>query len=144
MRIKLICVGRVKEQFIAQGCNLYLERLERLQRLEVIEVPDLDTDKEGKLILSKCKELPIYAFSEEGEEFTSIKFADLIRNLTSATGDVAFVIGGPDGLSDEVKKKAKKIISLSKMTFTHEMARLILLEQIYRAASILKGMPYHK
>ncbi|MFA5772323.1 MAG: 23S rRNA (pseudouridine(1915)-N(3))-methyltransferase RlmH [Thermoplasmata archaeon] len=144
MRIKLICVGRVKEQFIAQGCSLYLERLERLQRLEVIEVTDLDTDKEGKLILAKCKELPIYAFSEEGEEFTSIKFADLIRNLTSATGDVAFVIGGPDGLSDEVKKKAKKIISLSKMTFTHEMARLILLEQIYRAVAILKGMPYHK
>jgi 23S rRNA (pseudouridine1915-N3)-methyltransferase len=176
MRIKLICVGRIKERFIAQGCNLYIKRLERLQRLEVIEVPDLDTDKEGKLILSRSKELPIYAFSEEGEEFTSIKFADLIRNLTSGTGfpsmsvkdvtgasatgvtgtsvtgakgasvtsDVAFVIGGPDGLSDEVKKKAKKIISLSKMTFTHEMARLILLEQIYRAVSILKGMQYHR
>lgn len=120
---------------------MYLERTTRLQRIEVIEIPDSDPFGEGKLMLAKSKSMPLYAFSEEGIMMTSMQFADLLKSLD---GDVAFVLGGPNGLSTDVKKAAKKIVSLSKMTFTHEMARLILLEQIYRGITIIKGMPYHR
>ena len=141
MRIRLICVGKVKEPFASQGCAMYLERLTRLQRIDVIEIPDSDPEEEGKKILSKGDKMQIHAFSEEGLSMTSKQFADTLKALD---GDVAFVIGGPAGLSTDVKKAAKKVISLSGMTFTHEMARLILLEQIYRGMTIIKGMPYHR
>jgi len=134
-------VGKLKEPYASQGSVMYLERMKRLQRIEVIEIPDSDPSHEGERILAKSGNMPIYAFSEEGAVMTSKQFADTIRAMT---GDVAFVIGGPDGLSFEVKKAAKRVISLSEMTFTHEMARLILLEQIYRGLTILKGMPYHR
>jgi 23S rRNA (pseudouridine1915-N3)-methyltransferase len=141
MRIRLVCVGKVKEPFAQQGCKAYLERLTRLQRIDVLEIPDSDQAGEGKKILARCEKMPIYAFSEEGEGMTSKQFAAFLKGLD---GDVAFVIGGPNGLSPDVKKAAKKVISLSEMTFTHEMARMILLEQIYRALTIIKGMPYHR
>jgi 23S rRNA (pseudouridine1915-N3)-methyltransferase len=141
MRIRLICVGKMKEPYASQGCAMYLERLTRLQRIEVIEIADSDPADEGTRILAKSEKMPTYAFSEEGAGMTSKQFADLLKALN---GDVAFVIGGPDGLSPAVKKAAKKVISLSDMTFTHEMARLLLLEQIYRGLTIIKGMPYHR
>ncbi len=141
MRIKLICVGKLKEQYIRKGVEEFLKRLERHQRIEMVEVKDSDPQQEGPDILAKCGGLPIFAFTEEGNEFTSLEWADFLKGLD---GDLAFVLGGPEGLSDEVKKQAKMLVSLSRMTFTHDMARLILIEQLYRAVAINKGIPYHR
>lgn len=141
MRIRLICVGRLKEPYYRDGVDEFLKRMERFQRIELLEVKDSEPLQEGKDILAKGGDMPIFAFSEEGNEFDSPGFADFIKGLT---GDVAFVLGGPDGLSQEVKDRAKMVISLSRMTFAHEMARLILVEQVYRAITINKGLPYHR
>jgi 23S rRNA (pseudouridine1915-N3)-methyltransferase len=141
MRIRLICVGRLKEPYVRDGVDEFLKRIERHQRIELFEVKDSEPQQEGNDILAKCGDMPLFAFSEEGNEFESPGFADFIKGLSD---DVVFVLGGPDGLSQEVKDRAKMIISLSRMTFTHEMARLILIEQVYRAITINKGLPYHR
>jgi len=141
MRIRVICVGRLKEPYIAQGVEDFFNRIQRFQRIEVFEVKDSKPDQEGQEILTKCGDMPVFAFAEEGNVFSSAEFADFIKGLDD---DIAFVLGGPDGLSDDVKDHAKMLISLSRMTFTHDMARLILLEQVYRALTIAKWMPYHR
>ena len=141
MRIRLICVGKVKEPYIRDGVDEFLKRIERYQRIEMFEVKGSEPQQEGKDILTKCSDMPVFAFSEEGNEFDSLGFADFLKGLS---GDIAFVLGGPDGLSREVKDRAKMTISLSRMTFTHEMARLILIEQVYRAITINQGLPYHR
>jgi 23S rRNA (pseudouridine1915-N3)-methyltransferase len=141
MRIKLVCVGRLKEPFVRQGVEEFLKRLERHQRIELIEVKDSEPRQEGRDLLVHCRDMPIFAFSEEGNQFTSLEFADFLKGLD---GDVAFVLGGPQGLSQEVKDRAKMVVSLSRMTLTHEMARLFLMEQIYRGVAMNKGIPYHR
>lgn len=132
MKFKLISVGKIKETFVLEGFNEFAKRI----KLEHTVLKDSNPEKESKLILSKVKEF--VCLSEEGVEMTSVEFSKFLDvNMT-------FVIGGPDGLSDEVKKKASKVISLSKMTFTHDMARLFFVEQLYRAVSIKEGKKYHR
>jgi 23S rRNA (pseudouridine1915-N3)-methyltransferase len=139
--MRIICVGKIKERSIDLLINEYAKRVDRLT---FIELKDSDPIREGEKIietLSKIKDKHVFVLSEEGKEFSSVEFAQKIKKIEK---EIVFVIGGPLGLSEEVKKKADVLFSLSKMTFTHEMARLFLVEQVYRAVSINEGKKYHK
>ncbi len=140
MRFKIICIGKVREKSILETINEYSKRID----LEIIELKDSNPAEEGKKILEKLDKINskyVFVLSEEGKELSSVEFSQKLKKIEQP---VIFVIGGPYGLSDEAKKKADFLISLSKMTFTHEMARLFLVEQIYRAESIIDGKKYHK
>lgn len=141
MRLRLICVGKVKEAYLKQGISDLEKRLTRHQRFELLELKDSDPVKEGKEILSKADGWTMFSFTPEGKEMSSEQFSDFFAGLVD---DVVFVIGGPEGISDEVKENSKMLVSLSQMTFTHEMARLFLIEQVYRAVTMKKGIPYHR
>lgn len=143
--LTIISVGSNK-MFKAQELE-YLARIKRFAKAELVELKEDKSRhenevvrKEGEMILSKMKERKFFALDPKGITLSTEDFEKLILNRT----DAVFVIGGANGLSDEVKRRSEKMISLSLMTFTHEMARVILLEQIYRALTIARGMKYHK
>ncbi|MFQ5475046.1 MAG: 23S rRNA (pseudouridine(1915)-N(3))-methyltransferase RlmH [Candidatus Nanoarchaeia archaeon] len=146
--IRLIAIGRIRKKYIQEGIDEFLKRLRPLTKLEVVEVKDEKIVKdenrvrevEAEKVLRQIKEGFVVACDEKGKEMSSKEFSRVLKKET----DITFIIGGTLGLSEKVKKRADKTISLSKMTFTHQMARLILLEQIYRAQMIIKNRPYHK
>ena len=140
--IKLICVGKVKEPYVKEGINEFTKRLPAFTRFEIFEIKDSDPEKEAKEIMNKIKNEKVFLLDEKGKEYTSYEFSELIKK-ESYDRDVLFIIGGPEGLSPELKRKYPSI-ALSKMTFTHEMARLFFIEQLYRAFTIMKNMKYHK
>lgn len=152
-KIGFLWVGKLKERFSQDGCALYWKKLSRFFQLEetVIKdapgkLPAAEKNKvEGERILAKVKPGDILILLDEfGERLTSRKLADLVQKWTDAPNQrPVFVIGGPFGLSDEVKAAARHTIRLSDMTLPHELARLLLLEQLYRAGTIHKNMPYH-
>lgn len=145
MRIRLIWVGRTKEQFILEGLNKFLRLIKPYAGIIITEVkeekdrpvPDM-LEKEGERILKM--QVPYILLDEKGKSLTSPEFA---RFLDSKGPSVNFVLGGAYGLSEKVKQMSEASIALSKMTFTHEMARLFLLEQIYRAFMIMHKRGYH-
>lgn len=137
--IRIICVGRVKEAYIREGVAEFEKRLTRYAKVEVLELKDSTPEKEAKEIIEKAKGT-IYLLDETGIEYSSQSFALLLKKFER---DVTFVIGGPNGLDDTLKQRNMKI-ALSKMTFTHEMARLFFIEQLYRGYCILNNIPYHK
>ena len=141
-RVKLICVGKVKEGYLKEGVVDFSKRISNYTKLDVIEVKDLGMDEEGKKILDRLgpDEYTI-ALCVEGRQYSSMELAKLVMDTSKP---ITFIIGGADGLSHKVLGKAHLRLSLSPMTFTHEMCRLFLLEQIYRAYTIIKGRPYHK
>ena len=159
MKISIICVGKIKESFYRQAIDEYAKRLSKYCKFEVIEVVDEKTpdkaseiqenqikEKEADRILDKIKE-DAYVFTLEikGKRFTSEGFADCIQNVTlRGKSHLAFVIGGSLGLHDKVLKRSDQAISFSDMTFPHQLMRVILSEQIYRAYRIINGEPYHK
>ena len=153
IKINLVCVGKVKEKYFADGIAEYTKRLKRFCDFNVFEAEEENLkdgnnsvvcEKEGKNLIPYLKG-KVYCFAIEGEKFSSEKFAREIRSCAdSGQGVVTFVIGGSYGLSEEVKKKANKLISFSDMTFPHTLFRLIATEQIYRAFCIINGTPYHK
>lgn len=144
LKLRVIWVGRTRERYLAEGIERYRALLGPLCRLSVVEVKEeRGKDRaaaraaEGKRIM---KQTPSYVLLDErGQEFSSPAFARYI----GAAGAADFVIGGPYGVSDEVRERAAATVALSRMTFTHEMARLVLLEQLYRAVTILTGKEYH-
>lgn len=142
MLIKIITVGKIKDRGLQAKIDGFTKWLSPYAKLEIVEVRDSNIEKEGAAILkSIAKEKGfIFALSEEGKEFTSNKFS---QKLAGIDQKLVFIIGGPFGLSPAVKQRADCLFSLSKMTFTHEMARLFLLEQIYRAIDIARGGKYH-
>lgn len=155
MKIKLICVGKTVKPFLKEGEQEYLKRLKHYTPVEKIEIPELKNAKklredqikqqEGQLILNQIKpgEL-IVLLDERGKQFGSIDFSKYLQKKFNSGGKgIAFVIGGAYGFSDEIYTRATDKISLSKMTFSHQMVRLFFLEQIYRGFTILKGEPYH-
>lgn len=143
LSINLITVGKIKDHQLLAKISDYSTRLRFDTRFTVQEIKDSDKDSEGKKMIELANETPgfVIALSEEGHEFTSQEFS---RFLQKAGKKIHFFIGGPHGLSDQVKNYSQAIISLSRMTFTHEIARMILCEQIYRAVSIIKNRGYHK
>ncbi len=137
--IRLIVVGKLKSPYYREGVADYERRLGRFAKLECIEIGDKEPESEGKRILTAVKGQPVVVGVVEGEPFSSERMAEFLGREASP----CFIIGGPDGISEAVRQRASLRLSLSAMTFPHELARLILLEQLYRGCTILKGHPYH-
>lgn len=143
MLIKVLVVGRLKDRAIQARCDEFAKWLGPYAKLEVQELPDSNVAKEGLAILKALERergAALVALSEEGKEFTSVKFAEVLGKFDRK---VVFVIGGPYGLAPEIRAKADLLWSLSRLTFTHELARLLLFEQLFRAVNILHGGSYH-
>ncbi len=159
MRITLICVGKLKEKYLSQGVEEYTKRLSRYCTLELVELQDEKTPdnasqamediirtKEGERILKVLKDDSYcIALAIEGQMLSSEELAKKIDYLgVTGNSHISFIIGGSLGLSEEVLNKADFKLSFSKMTFPHQLMRMILLEQIYRAYRISNNQPYHK
>lgn len=139
-KVRLIAVGKLKKTWIREGVEIYQKRL---PELTLTEVKDSTPEKEGAQILTLLKDSDrLVALTEEGRAFSSIQFAHFLSEADS--NSLVFVIGSAEGLSHAVKAAAVQQLSLSAMTFPHEIARLLLLEQLYRAKTILQGSRYHK
>lgn len=159
MRISVVCVGKIKEKYFTMGIDEYSKRLSRYCKLDIIEVPDEKTPdnasvaeelmikkKEGERILKHIKEgAYVIALAIEGKMITSEELAEKIDKLgIGGDSHIVFVIGGSLGLDKTVLDRADYKLSFSKMTFPHQMMRMVLLEQVYRGYRIIKGEPYHK
>ncbi len=139
-RYRILAIGKVRKEWIKNGINLYLRRL---PGLKVTEIRDSNPKKEAESIdLALRKNEKLIALTEEGEFISSIAFASRLQSLGSQK--IAFVIGGANGLAPEIKASAHWNLSLSALTFPHEIALLLLIEQLYRAQTILKKSPYHR
>ncbi|MED3964379.1 23S rRNA (pseudouridine(1915)-N(3))-methyltransferase RlmH [Niallia taxi] len=159
MNISIITVGKLKEKYLKQGIEEYTKRLSSYSKIEIIEVPDEKApevlseaemiqvkDKEGERILAKVPaDAHVIALAIDGKQKSSEELADTLDKLaTYGKSKVAFIIGGSLGLSCQVLQRADDKLSFSKMTFPHQLMRLILVEQVYRAFRINRGEPYHK
>lgn len=142
--LKIIAVGKMKDKRLAALLQDYLKRLQPMTRLEIVEIKDSNTAKEAKDMVAKLGSpggnTLIVAMDEHGDDLTSRQMATLLGQ----SGSITFLIGGADGLGDEPRQRSNRTIRLSSMTFTHEMARVLLAEQVYRGFSILNGKPYHR
>lgn len=149
--IKIITVGKIKEKYLTDAINEYLKRLNKYTKINLIEVPDenfdinktLETEKKSILKYVSEKDY-IITMEIEGKELSSIEFAKKIDEIQISNSNICFIIGGSYGISDEIKKMSNFKLSFSKMTFPHQLFRLILLEQIYRAYKINNNESYHK
>ncbi|MFT4327000.1 MAG: 23S rRNA (pseudouridine(1915)-N(3))-methyltransferase RlmH [Candidatus Woesearchaeota archaeon] len=139
MNITLIAVGKIKEKAIAQQITKFLKRIS----ITIHEEKDLTPEREANRIIKRLKNQYVIVCSEEGTPYASQDFAKHLKTL-SFEKEIVFIIGGPLGIHEKLKQRADEILSLSTMTFTHEMARLFLIEQIYRAQTIIDGKEYHK
>ncbi|SFR75309.1 23S rRNA (pseudouridine(1915)-N(3))-methyltransferase RlmH [Anaeromicropila populeti] len=159
MKISVLCVGKIKEKYFAQGIGEYEKRLSRYCKLDIIEVADEKTPdqaslaeealikkKEGERLAKYIKDDSyVIALAIEGQQMDSVEFSKAIEQLgIHGVSHIVFVIGGSLGLDMDILKRADKKLSFSKMTFPHQMMRMILLEQVYRGYRIMKGEPYHK
>lgn len=159
MNITLITVGKLKEKYLKAAIDEYAKRLSRYCKLEIIELQDEKTpenasekeelaikEKEGNAILSRIKDsMFVVAMDLNGKQLTSVEFSKFIeKQCLMGNSNMAFVIGGSLGLSENVKKRADYKLCFSKMTFPHQLFRVMLLEQIYRNFRIANNEPYHK
>lgn len=150
--VVIIGVGRLREKFFREAAEEYKKRLSRYVKLDIIEADDLPEDageitkkKEGEMILSKIRPDDfVVANCIDGKQMDSVELSEFFREREMYGSRVVFVIGGSLGLSDDVIRRANKKLSMSKMTFPHQLFRVMLLEQIYRAQKILSGERYHK
>ena len=141
--VKLIAVGRMRDRCCDRLCREFLTRCGAYGRCECVAVPDSDVAAEGRALLRELdreRNAIVVALSEEGREFDTAGFAEF---LGRADRKLVFVIGGPFGLAPEVKSRARLIWSLSRLTFTHELARVLFCEQLYRGLNLLNGGAYH-
>lgn len=155
MKITFVTVGKTEDAYLREGIDKYLKRLKHYTKLEIAEIPELKNTKalsedqqkakEAELILKKVGATDhLVLLDEKGMEFDSVKFADYINKKNiSSVNNLVFVIGGPYGFDQSVYQRANDKLSLSRMTFSHQMVRLFFIEQLYRAFTIIKGEPYH-
>ncbi len=156
MKVTLLVTGKTDFKFIEEGNNLYISRIKHYLNFEYFTIKDLKKSKnvdveyikrlEGQLILSMVSANDyLVLLDENGKEIHSVEFAGFInQKLNAGVKKLVFVIGGAYGFSEDIYKRANEKISLSRLTFSHQMVRLIFLEQLYRACTIMKGEPYHK
>jgi 23S rRNA (pseudouridine1915-N3)-methyltransferase len=152
-------VGKLKEKYLVQGINEYLKRLQKYAKVEIIELADEKApenlseaemlqvkNKEGERILAKISDQEyVFALAINGKQYSSEEFSKEIEQLgINGKSQLAFVIGGSLGLSEEVLKRSQKQISFGRLTYPHQLMRLVLVEQIYRGFRIMRGEPYHK
>ncbi len=143
--IKIICPGKIKEVYLREAIEDYKKRISKYHKIEIIEVEDSTMEEEEKRILKHIDNKDyVITLEIKGNSLTSEEFADKIDKTFIANSCICFVIGGSLGLSDEVKKRSNFRLSFSSFTFPHQLFRVILLEQIYRAFKILNNETYHK
>ncbi len=152
--MKIVCLGKTKQKFIEDGISEYQKRISKYFKLDWQILPDVKLtgsntieqvkEQEAEIILKK---LPMSSFiivlDGTGEEFSSVKIAKFLENKLNTEKDIIFIIGGVYGLSNRILKKANIVLSFSKFTFTHQMIRLLLIEQLYRSFTIIKNKKYH-
>lgn len=155
MNIRLLTIGKTHTKYIQEGIGEYLKRLRYYIPFEIVELPDARISSKSSESQQKEKEADIFLdkispsdcvviLDERGKELTSVDFSKFIeKNILAAKKSMVFLIGGPYGFSSKIYERADHKISLSKMTFTHEMVRLFIAEQIYRAMTIMRGESYH-
>jgi 23S rRNA (pseudouridine1915-N3)-methyltransferase len=155
MKIKLLAIGKTDHKHLIKLIEEYEKRLKHYVKFELAIIPDVKNaknlseiqqkEKEGELILSKLQNTDVLVLlDDKGKQFTSIEFSKYLqKKMNAGIKQLVLVIGGPYGFSDAVYAKAQGKISLSKMTFSHQMIRLFIIEQIYRGFTILKNEPYH-
>lgn len=153
MKINMICMGKTNEEHIIEGVGVYLKRIQRYAAFTMISVQEarkgLNREQqkieEGQIILKKITPDDfLILLDEKGKEFDSVQFASFIeKHMVQSTKSMVFVIGGPYGFSNDIYERANFKLSLSKMTFSHQLIRLIFTEQLYRAFTIIRGEPYH-
>lgn len=159
MKIKIICVGKIKEKYLKDGIAEYQKRLSRFTQFEIIELADEKTpekasqaenekimEKEANRILSKIGNRDyVIPLAIEGKQYASEEFSQFVTDITiQGFSDITFIIGGSLGLHSKIKQKAHTLISFGRLTLPHQLMRLVLTEQIYRAFMIQEGSPYHK
>lgn len=155
MKITLLTVGKTDKDWVMQGMEIYMSRLKHYITFQVCEIPELKNvsalsreqikTKEGELILKNIRQdNEVILLDEHGKEYSSKEWAKVMEGKLSRTGkDIVFVIGGAYGFSEAVYKRSDGMISLSRMTFSHQMVRAIFMEQLYRAFTIMRGEAYH-
>ena len=155
MKITVLCISKTSDAYILEGMSEFQKRLKHFIKVDWIELPEVKNRKnlnqeqllamEEELFLKNVSNSDsIYLLDENGKEYTSRQFSSFIsKKMIASTSNLVFLIGGPYGFSEGMYAKAEGKISLSKMTFTHQMVRLFFLEQLYRAFSIIKNLPYH-
>ena len=155
MTIKLLAIGKTDSSQLQELIEVYQKRLQHYINFEIELIPDLkktknlsedqQKDKEGELILKRLAPTDVLIlFDEKGKQYTSVEFSTFLqKKMNSGIKQLVFLIGGPYGFSNEIYAKASGKISLSKMTFSHQMVRLFFIEQLYRAFTILRNEPYH-
>ena len=152
MKVNIVAVGKIKENFFTDAIAEYAKRLSKFCDFKVVEVNEATNYKnltekseiEGELLLAKAKGY-IIALDGKGKLLSSEDLAQNIKdNMVNGVSEISFIIGGSNGLSDKVRSQANMIVSFGKITFPHQLFRVVLSEQIYRAFTIINGMPYHK
>lgn len=155
MKITLLTVGKTDKDWVRQGMDIYMSRLKHYIPFNIVEIPELKNvsaltkdqikTREGELILKSLRPTDdVILMDERGKQYSSVEFAKILQDKISYIGkDIVFVIGGAYGFSQAVYERADSKISLSRMTFSHQMVRAIFVEQIYRAFTIMRGEPYH-
>jgi 23S rRNA (pseudouridine1915-N3)-methyltransferase len=155
MKITFLTVGKTEDAYLNEGIDKYVKRLKHYTKLEIIDLPELKNTraltqeqqkaKEAELILKKIAATDhVILLDENGQELSSKKFAAYIdKRAIAATQNLVFIVGGPYGFDAAVYQRANDKISLSRLTFSHQMVRLFFMEQLYRAFTIIKGEPYH-
>lgn len=143
--IKIICVGKVKEQYLRDGINDYVKRIGKYHKINIIEVEDSNMNEERDRIIKHIDNRDFVITLEiDGNQIDSISFADKINKVFITNPTITFIIGGSYGLHDDIKKRSNYKLSFSKFTFPHQLFRVILLEQIYRVFKIMNNETYHK
>lgn len=155
MKITLLVIANTDEEYLKQGIKSYIEKVNRYYSFDYIEIPslkniknisfDLQKDKEAEVILQKLKASDyVILLDENGKEYSSEKFATQLQlNFNKGLKHIVFVVGGPFGFGSKLYERANEKISLSQMTFSHQMVRLFFTEQLYRACTIIRGEKYH-
>lgn len=151
MKLTFISVGKDRSGLFSPGVDEYVKRLGHVAKVQLVELPearasgDKAKEEEGRAILGKLSQRDVLvALDERGKSLSSIDFAKWLGRQQDGGRDVAFAIGGDEGLSEEVRQRAGLVLSLSAMVMPHRLVRLVLAEQVYRAFTILRGEPYHK
>ena len=143
--IKIVCVGKIKEKYLRDAISDYMKRLSKYHKVSIIELEDSNIDDEAIKILKNIDNKDyVITLEIEGKEISSTDLAEKIDRLFLTTSNICFVIGGSNGISNTVKERSDYKLSFSKLTFPHQLFRLILLEQIYRSFKILNNETYHK
>jgi len=152
--IKILFIGKTNEQFISAGIDKFLRRINHFYPTKIFVLPGIKKEKlsekeqkikeEGQISNAVAAGDIVVLLDEKGKEYTSRAFSVFIeKQMQAGSKNIIFIIGGPYGVSENVKKRASHVLSLSSMTFSHQLVRLLFLEQLYRAFTIIKGLPYH-